>query len=193
MNAVFVRRVLGEAVGSAARHAMQRDMRVSTSASARSALPQRRTYSTGIENRHHRWRSLVHDPRYAVPRRRRPTAWPQLGRDEMLELSAISPTTKRSTDSFVAHCLPDGRVPWATRSCGMDKGRDSPRRSDFRARDEAAAWGASTNCASRRPATWEAFVEHLRKSSSNASQHDEDVIARFVPGEGCAQQMFAMA
>ncbi|HEX3702501.1 MAG TPA: ABC transporter ATP-binding protein [Vicinamibacterales bacterium] len=147
------------------------------------------TYSTGMKQRIKLAQALVHDPDLLFLDEPTNGMDPR-GRDEMLELVRDLAHNKGVNLILSSHLLPD--VEYTCDSVVvMDKGRiaaqggiaalKQPRGRVFELRVKAPA------------ADLEPFFERLRAAGLDCHATDEDVMRVFVPGEGGAQQLFAMA
>jgi ABC-2 type transport system ATP-binding protein len=147
------------------------------------------TYSTGMKQRIKLAQALVHDPDLLFLDEPTNGMDPK-GRDEMLELVRDLAHNKGVNLILSSHLLPD--VEYTCDSVVvMDKGRiaaqggiaalKQPRGRVFELRVKAPA------------ADLEPFLERLRAAGLDCHATDEDVMRVFVPGEGGAQQLFAMA
>jgi ABC-2 type transport system ATP-binding protein len=147
------------------------------------------TYSTGMKQRIKLAQALVHDPDLLFLDEPTNGMDPK-GRDEMLELVRDLAHNKGVNLILSSHLLPDVEY-----TCDdvvvMDKGRiaaqggiealKQPRGRVFELRVKAPA------------AEIEPFLERLRAAGLDCHATDEDVMRVFVPGEGGAQQLFALA
>jgi ABC-2 type transport system ATP-binding protein len=147
------------------------------------------TYSTGMKQRIKLAQALVHDPDLLFLDEPTNGMDPK-GRDEMLELVRDLARNKGVNLILSSHLLPD--VEYTCDSVVvMDKGRiaaqggiealKQPRGRVFELRVKAPA------------AEIEPFLERLRAAGLDCHATDEDVMRVFVPGEGGAQQLFALA
>ncbi|HWF87136.1 MAG TPA: ABC transporter ATP-binding protein [Vicinamibacterales bacterium] len=147
------------------------------------------TYSTGMKQRIKLAQALVHDPDLLFLDEPTNGMDPK-GRDEMLELVRDLAHNKGVNLILSSHLLPDVEY-----TCDhvvvMDKGR-------------IAAQGAITALKQPRgrvfelrvktpPAELEPFLERLRAAGLECHATDEDVMRVFVPGEGGARELFALA
>jgi ABC-2 type transport system ATP-binding protein len=147
------------------------------------------TYSTGMKQRIKLAQALVHDPDLLFLDEPTNGMDPK-GRDEMLELVRDLAHNKGVNLILSSHLLPDVEY-----TCDdvvvMDKGRiaaqggiealKQPRGRVFELRVKAPA------------AEIAPFLERLRAAGLDCHATDEDVMRVFVPGEGGAQQLFALA
>jgi ABC-2 type transport system ATP-binding protein len=147
------------------------------------------TYSTGMKQRIKLAQALVHDPDLLFLDEPTNGMDPK-GRDEMLELVRDLAHNKGVNLILSSHLLPDVEY-----TCDhvvvMDKGRiaaqggiaalKQPRGRVFELRVKTP------------PAELEPFLERLRAAGLDCHATDEDVMRVFVPGEGGAQQLFALA
>ena len=147
------------------------------------------TYSTGMKQRIKLAQALVHDPDLLFLDEPTNGMDPK-GRDEMLELVRDLARNKGVNLILSSHLLPD--VEYTCESVVvMDKGRiaaqggiealKQPRGRVFELRVKAPA------------AEMDPFLERLRAAGLDCHATDEDVMRVFVPGEGGAQQLFALA
>jgi ABC-2 type transport system ATP-binding protein len=146
------------------------------------------TYSTGMKQRIKLAQALVHDPDLVFLDEPTNGMDPK-GRDEMLELIRDLAHNKNVNVIVCSHLLPDVEY-----TCDgvvvMDQGRvvtagpiaalKQPRGRVFELRVKA-------------PDGVEGFVGHLRASGLDCHATDDDVMRVFVPGEGGARQIFALA
>jgi ABC-2 type transport system ATP-binding protein len=147
------------------------------------------TYSTGMKQRIKLAQALVHDPDLLFLDEPTNGMDPK-GRDEMLELVRDLAHNKGVNLILSSHLLPD--VEYTCDSVVvMDRGRiaaqggiealKQPRGRVFELRVKAPA------------AEMEPFLERLRAAGLDCHATDEDVMRVFVPGEGGARQLFALA
>jgi ABC-2 type transport system ATP-binding protein len=147
------------------------------------------TYSTGMKQRIKLAQALVHDPDLLFLDEPTNGMDPK-GRDEMLELVRDLAHNKSVNLILSSHLLPD--VEYTCENVVvMDKGRiaaqggiealKQPRGRVFELRVKAPA------------AEMDPFLERLRAAGLDCHATDEDVMRVFVPGEGGAQQLFALA
>jgi ABC-2 type transport system ATP-binding protein len=146
------------------------------------------TYSTGMKQRIKLAQALVHDPDLLFLDEPTNGMDPK-GRDEMLELIRDLAHNKGVNVIVSSHLLPDVEF-----TCDhvivMDKGRvategpiaslKQPRGQVFELRVKAAAGT-------------ESFVARLRAAGLECHATDDDVMRVFVPGEGGAHDLFALA
>ncbi len=146
------------------------------------------TYSTGMKQRIKLAQALVHDPDLLFLDEPTNGMDPK-GRDEMLELVRDLAHNKGVSLILSSHLLPDVEF-----TCDhvvvMDKGAiaasgpiaalKQPRGRVYELRVKTAG-------------ELDLFVERLRASGLDCKQTDEDVMRVFVPGEGGAHQLFALA
>src|ERR1700730_1023702 len=146
------------------------------------------TYSTGMKQRIKLAQALVHDPDLLFLDEPTNGMDPK-GRDEMLELIRDLAHNKGVNLILSSHLLPDVEY-----TCDyvvvLDKGR------------VAAAGPIAALTQSRRrvyelrvktPDTLEAFIVRLRAAGLECHETDEDVMRVFVPGDGGAHAVFALA
>ncbi len=146
------------------------------------------TYSTGMKQRIKLAQALVHDPDLLFLDEPTNGMDPK-GRDEMLELIRDLAHNKGVNLILSSHLLPDVEY-----TCDhvvvMDKGAiaaagpiaalKQPRGRVYELRVKTAA-------------DLDPFVERLRAAGLECKQTDEDIMRVFVPGDGGAQQLFALA
>ena len=146
------------------------------------------TYSTGMKQRIKLAQALVHDPDLLFLDEPTNGMDPK-GRDEMLELIRDLAHNKGVNLILSSHLLPDVEY-----TCDhvvvMDKGTiaaagpiaalKQPRGRVYELRVKTAA-------------DLDLFVERLRAAGLECKQTDEDVMRVFVPGEGGARALFALA
>jgi ABC-2 type transport system ATP-binding protein len=147
------------------------------------------TYSTGMKQRIKLAQALVHDPDLLFLDEPTNGMDPK-GRDEMLELIKDLAHNKGVNLILCSHLLPD--VEYTCDSVVvMDKGAvvasgpiaalKQPRGRVYELRVKTAAGGL------------EPFLERLRLAGLESHATDEDVMRVFVPGDGGAQALFALA
>jgi ABC-2 type transport system ATP-binding protein len=146
------------------------------------------TYSTGMKQRIKLAQALVHDPDLLFLDEPTNGMDPK-GRDEMLELVRDLAHNKGVNLIFSSHVLPD--VEYTCDSVVvMDKGR-------------VAASGPIASLKQPRgrvyelrvkvPVDLETFFGRLRAAGLECHATDEDIVRVFVPGDGGARQLFALA
>ena len=146
------------------------------------------TYSTGMKQRIKLAQALVHDPDLLFLDEPTNGMDPK-GRDEMLELVRDLARNKGVNLILSSHLLPD--VEYTCDSViVMDKGRiaaagpieklKQPRGRVYELRVKTAS-------------DLETFFDRLRAAGPDCHATDEDVVRVFVPGEGGARQLFAIA
>jgi ABC-2 type transport system ATP-binding protein len=146
------------------------------------------TYSTGMKQRIKLAQALVHDPDLLFLDEPTNGMDPK-GRDEMLELVRDLARNKGVNLILSSHLLPD--VEYTCDSViVMDKGRiaaagpieklKQPRGRVYELRVKTAS-------------DLETFFDRLRAAGLDCHATDEDVVRVFVPGEGGARQLFAIA
>ena len=146
------------------------------------------TYSTGMKQRIKLAQALVHDPDLLFLDEPTNGMDPK-GRDEMLELIRDLAHNKGVNLILSSHLLPDVEF-----TCDhvvvMDKGA-------IAASGPIAALkqprGRVYELRVKTPGELDLFVERLRASGLDCKQTDEDVMRVFVPGEGGARELFALA
>jgi len=146
------------------------------------------TYSTGMKQRIKLAQALVHDPDLLFLDE--PTnGMDPAGRDEMLELVKDLAVNKGVNVIVSSHLLPDIEF-----TCGsvvvMDKGRvvaQGPIESLKQPRGQVFELRVKT------PGGPGAFVEMLRAAGLECTATDDDVMRVFVPGDGGAHAVFALA
>jgi ABC-2 type transport system ATP-binding protein len=149
------------------------------------------TYSTGMKQRIKLAQALVHDPELLFLDEPTNGMDPK-GRDEMLELIRDLAHHKNVNLILSSHLLPDVEY-----TCDavvvMDKGRvatQGPIAALKGARGRVYELRVKT---SPDATTVEGFVEQLRAAGLECHATDDDVMRVFVPGEGGARQLFALA
>src|SRR5438067_1089822 len=147
------------------------------------------TYSTGMKQRIKLAQALVHDPDLLFLDEPTNGMDPK-GRDEMLELVRDLAHNKGVNLILSSHLLPDVEY-----TCDhvvvMDKGRIAaagPIQAMKQPRGRVYELRVKTPTADS-----EAFIDELRAAGLECHATDEDVMRVFVPGEGGAQQLFALA
>jgi ABC-2 type transport system ATP-binding protein len=146
------------------------------------------TYSTGMKQRIKLAQALVHDPDLLFLDEPTNGMDPK-GRDEMLELIRDLARNKGVSLILSSHVLPD--VEYTCDSVVvMDKGR-------IAAAGPIAALkqprGRVYELRVKTGLELEEFFDRLRAAGLECHATDEDVVRVFVPGEGGAQQLFAIA
>jgi ABC-2 type transport system ATP-binding protein len=149
------------------------------------------TYSTGMKQRIKLAQALVHDPDLLFLDEPTNGMDPK-GRDEMLDLVRDLVRDKGVNLILSSHLLPD-----VEHTCDhvivMDKGRiaaQGPIDALKQARGRVYELRVKTSPDST---TAEGFVEQLRAAGLECHATDDDVMRVFVPGEGGARQLFALA
>src|SRR5437868_5719269 len=146
------------------------------------------TYSTGMKQRIKLAQALVHDPDLLFLDEPTNGMDPK-GRDEMLELVRDLAHNKGVNLILSSHLLPDVEYT-CEHVVVMDKGA-------IAASGPIAALkqprGRVYELRVKTTADLDQFVERLRATGLECKQTDEDVMRVFVPGEGGAQQLFALA
>ena len=146
------------------------------------------TYSTGMKQRIKLAQALVHDPDLLFLDEPTNGMDPK-GRDEMLELIRDLARNKGVSLILSSHVLPD--VEYTCDSViVMDKGR-------IAAAGPIAALkqprGRVYELRVKTTSELESFFDRLRQAGLECHATDEDVVRVFVPGEGGARQLFAIA
>jgi len=192
MNAVSFVAYCGELAGLPREDAMQRAHEVLFYVGLGEARYRNvETYSAGMKQRIKLAQALVHDPDLLFLDEPTNGMDPK-GRDEMLELVRDLAYNKGVNLILSSHLLPDVEY-----TCDhvvvMDKGRlaiegpiaalKQPRGKVYELRVKAP--GGSP--------TIDAFVARLRVAGLECRATDEDVMRVFVPGEGGARELFALA
>jgi len=146
------------------------------------------TYSTGMKQRIKLAQALVHDPDLLFLDEPTNGMDPK-GRDEMLELVRDLAHNKGVNLILSSHLLPDVEY-----TCDhvvvMDKGRIAaagPIEALKQPRGRVYELRVKT------PGELEAFFDHLRAAGLECHSTDDDVVRVFVPGEGGARRLFALA
>ena len=149
------------------------------------------TYSTGMKQRIKLAQALVHDPDLLFLDEPTNGMDPK-GRDEMLDLVCDLVRDKGVNLILSSHLLPD-----VEHTCDhvivMDKGRiaaQGPIDALKQARGRVYELRVKTSPDST---TAEGFVEQLRAAGLECHATDDDVMRVFVPGDGGARQLFALA
>jgi len=149
------------------------------------------TYSTGMKQRIKLAQALVHDPDLLFLDEPTNGMDPK-GRDEMLDLVCDLVRDKGVNLILSSHLLPD-----VEHTCDhvivMDKGRiaaQGPIAALKQARGRVYELRVKASAESM---TVEAFVEQLRAAGLECHATAADVMRVFVPGEGGARQLFALA
>ena len=146
------------------------------------------TYSTGMKQRIKLAQALVHDPDLLFLDEPTNGMDPK-GRDEMLELVRDLAHNKGVNLILSSHLLPDVEFTCdhvvvmdqgAIAASGPIAALKQPRGRVYELRVKAAG-------------ELDLFVEQLRASGLDCKQTDEDVMRVFVPGEGGARELFALA
>jgi ABC-2 type transport system ATP-binding protein len=189
MNAVSFVAYCGELAGLPRADAMQRAHEVLFYVGLGEARYRNvETYSTGMKQRIKLAQALVHDPDLLFLDEPTNGMDPK-GRDEMLELVRDLAHNKGVNLILCSHLLPDVEY-----TCDhvvvMDKGAiaasgpiaalKQPRGRVYELRVKTAG-------------ELDQFVERLRASGLECKQTDEDVMRVFVPGDGGARELFALA
>ena len=147
------------------------------------------TYSTGMKQRIKLAQALVHDPDLLFLDEPTNGLDPQ-GRDEMLELVRDLAHNKGVNLILSSHLLPDVEYTCdhvvvmdkgAIAASGPIAGLKQPRGRVYELRVKTPA------------GELDGFLEQLRGAGLDCHATDEDVMRVFVPGEGGAQHLFALA
>jgi ABC-2 type transport system ATP-binding protein len=149
------------------------------------------TYSAGMKQRIKLAQALVHDPDLLFLDEPTNGMDPK-GRDEMLDLVCDLVRDKGVNLILSSHLLPD-----VEHTCDhvivMDKGRvaaQGPIDALKQGRGRVYELRVKTSSSSM---TAEAFVEQLRAAGLECRATDDDLMRVFVPGDGGARQLFALA
>ena len=146
------------------------------------------TYSTGMKQRIKLAQALVHDPDLLFLDEPTNGMDPK-GRDEMLELVRDLAHNKGVNVIVSSHLLPDVEFT-CEHVVVMDKGRiaaQGPIASLKQTR------GQVFELRVKAPGGTDSFVERLRAAGFECHATDDDVMRVFVPGEGGARDVFALA
>jgi ABC-2 type transport system ATP-binding protein len=189
MNAVSFVAYCGELAGLPRADAMQRAHEVLFYVGLGEARYRNiETYSTGMKQRIKLAQALVHDPDLLFLDEPTNGMDPK-GRDEMLELVRDLAHNKGVNVIVSSHLLPDVEY-----TCDhvvvMDKGRiaaDGPIAGLKQAR------GRVYEVRVKVPHDHDAFVQRLRAAGLECHPGDDDLMRVFVPGEGGASEIFALA
>src|SRR5829696_3193423 len=190
MNAVSFVAYCGELAGLGAVDAIQRAHEVLYYVGLGEARYRNvETYSTGMKQRIKLAQALVHDPDLLFLDEPTNGMDPK-GRDEMLELIRDLAHNKGVNLILSSHLLPDVEYT-CDRVVVMDKGRiaasgpisalKQPRGRVYELRVKTATGDL------------DAFLVRLRAAGLDCHATDEDVMRVFVPGEGGARELFALA
>ena len=146
------------------------------------------TYSTGMKQRIKLAQALVHDPDLLFLDEPTNGMDPK-GRDEMLELVRDLGHNKGVSLILSSHLLPDVEY-----TCDyvvvMDKGQVATQGPIEELKGPA---GRVYELRVKMADDLDLFVERLRADGLECKQTDEDVMRVFVPGDGGAQRLFALA
>jgi ABC-2 type transport system ATP-binding protein len=189
MNAVSFVAYCGELAGLPRSDAMQRAHEVLFYVGLGEARYRNvETYSTGMKQRIKLAQALVHDPDLLFLDEPTNGMDPK-GRDEMLELVRDLAHNKGVNLILSSHVLPD--VEYTCDSVVvMDKGR-------IAASGPIAALkqprGRVYELRVKTPEDLESFFDRLRAAGLECHATDEDIVRVFVPGDGGATQLFALA
>jgi len=146
------------------------------------------TYSTGMKQRIKLAQALVHDPDLLFLDEPTNGMDPK-GRDEMLELVRDLSRNKGVNLILSSHLLPDVEYT-CDQVVVMDKGRiaaSGPIEALKQPRGRVYELRVKT------PGDLEAFFDRLTAAGLECHSTDDDVVRVFVPGDGGAQQLFALA
>ena len=189
MNAVSFVAYCGELAGLPRADAMQRAHEVLFYVGLGEARYRNvETYSTGMKQRIKLAQALVHDPDLLFLDEPTNGMDPK-GRDEMLELIRdLASQQGRQPDPLVAPAARRRIHLRPRRRDGQGQGRDA--RADRRAQ---AAARAGLRAARQGRSGLEAFVATLSAAGLDCHATDEDVMRVFVPGDGGARDLFALA
>src|SRR5713101_6973231 len=147
------------------------------------------TYSTGMKQRVKLAQALVHDPDLLLLDEPTNGLDPR-GRDEMLELIRDLAHNKGVNLILSSHLLPDVEYT-CEHVVVMDKGRvatEGPIAALKQPRGRVFELRVKTENGSI-----ESFLERLRVAGLDCHATDEDVMRVFVPGDGGARELFALA
>jgi len=146
------------------------------------------TYSTGMKQRIKLAQALVHDP--ALLFLDEPTnGMDPKGRDEMLELVRDLAHNKGVNLILSSHLLPDVEYT-CEQVVVMDKGRIAAAGPIDALKQPR---GRVYELRVKTPGELEDFFDHLRAAGLECHSTDDDVVRVFVPGEGGARRLFALA
>ncbi len=170
------------------------------------------TYSSGMKQRIKLAQALVHDPDLVFLDEPTNGMDPK-GRDEMLDLVRDLALAKNVNVIVSSHLLPDieytcnhvvvmdkGQIATAGPIAGL-KGPQG-RVFELRFKIPAAAGmspiagmsaAAGTSVGARTPVTFDSFLERMRLAGLECHATEDDVMRVFVPGEGGARDIFAIA
>src|SRR6266545_1805009 len=190
MNAVSFVAYCGQLAGLPAVDAMQRAHEVLYYVGLGEARYRNiETYSTGMKQRIKLAQALVHDPDLLFLDEPTNGMDPK-GRDEMLELIRDLEKSKGINLILSSHLLPDVEY-----TCDhvvvMDKGAvaaSGPIAALKQPRGRVYELRVKTPTGDIGP-----FLQHLRAAGLDCHATDEDVMRVFVPGEGGARELFALA
>ncbi len=146
------------------------------------------TYSTGMKQRIKLAQALVHDPDLLFLDEPTNGMDPK-GRDEMLELVRDLARNKGVNLILSSHLLPDVEYT-CEHVVVMDKGRVAAAGSIDALKQPR---GRVYELRVKTPGDLDEFFERLRVAGLDCHSTDDDVVRVFVPGEGGARQLFALA
>lgn len=189
MNAVSFVAYCGELAGLPRSDAMQRAHEVLFYVGLGEARYRNiETYSTGMKQRIKLAQALVHDPDLLFLDEPTNGMDPK-GRDEMLELVRDLAHNKGVNLILSSHVLPD--VEYTCDSVVvMDKGRIAAAGPIVALKQPR---GRVYELRVKTPQDMELFFDRLRTAGLECHATDEDIFRVFVPGDGGAQQLFAIA
>src|SRR5215471_7365829 len=189
MNAVSFVAYCGQLAGLPAVDAMQRAHEVLYYVGLGEARYRNvETYSTGMKQRIKLAQALVHDPDLLFLDEPTNGMDPK-GRDEMLELVRDLAHNKGVNLILSSHLLPDVEYT-CEQVVVMDKGRIAAAGPIDALKQPR---GRVYELRVKTPGELEDFFEHLRAAGLECHSTDDDVVRVFVPGEGGARQLFALA
>jgi ABC-2 type transport system ATP-binding protein len=159
------------------------------------------TYSTGMKQRIKLAQALVHDPDLVFLDEPTNGMDPK-GRDEMLELIRDLALAKDVNVIVSSHLLPDIEYT-CSHVVVMDKGQvaaqgpieslKQPRGRVFELRFKIPAAAGPSAGEGLEGTTFDSFLERLRVAGLECHATEDDVMRVFVPGEGGAREIFAIA
>ena len=146
------------------------------------------TYSTGMKQRIKLAQALVHDPDLLFLDEPTNGMDPK-GRDEMLDLIRDLARNKGINLILSSHLLPDVEYT-CEQVVVMDKGRIAAAGSIDELKQPR---GRVYELRVKTHGNLETFFEHLRAAGLEVHATDDDTVRVFVPGDGGARQLFALA